>query len=83
MRHANALHQSEIHCDATPLILTDYQLAVLCTLFQREDSSKVSDLAQQWGYQHDQLQAFWCELHGSPTSAAQPAIKATQNSAHN
>ncbi|MCL6433216.1 MAG: hypothetical protein K6T90_03210 [Leptolyngbyaceae cyanobacterium HOT.MB2.61] len=38
-------------------------MAVLSTLFEQEDSHKVTELAAQWGYQQDFLYSVWKEIH--------------------
>jgi hypothetical protein len=45
------------------LQLSDYQMAVLSTLFDQKDSGKVIDLAKQWGYEQDSLCSVWSAMH--------------------
>lgn len=45
------------------MLITNYEMAVLSTLFEQADSGKVTDLAQQWGYQQDFLHAVWQQIH--------------------
>ncbi len=44
-------------------LISSYEMAVLSTLFDQDDSGKVIALARQWGYGQDFLQSVWRELH--------------------
>jgi hypothetical protein len=44
-------------------LISNYEMAVLSTLFEQEDSHKVTELAAQWGYQQDFLYSVWKEIH--------------------
>lgn len=52
--------------------ISNYQLAVLATLFEEADRGKVQVLAQQWGYQQELLNTIWSELHGRPLNENEP-----------
>lgn len=43
--------------------MSSYEIAVLSTLFDQEDSGKVVDLADQWGYGEEFLQSVWRKIH--------------------
>jgi len=43
--------------------LSDYQMAVLSTLFDPNDKTKITDLANQWGLDHTCLEVIWDEMH--------------------
>lgn len=58
---------ADCSCEA----LTDYQLAVLSTLYEPNDSQKVDELAQHWGYQQDHLRSYWTDLHQVALSDSQ------------
>lgn len=47
----------------SPPALSDYQMAVLSTLFEQEDAEKLIDLARQWGYQPEVLHSVWAKFH--------------------
>lgn len=49
--------------------LSNYQLAVLSTLFLEEDCTKLEVLAQQWECSPEDLYAIWHEMHGSGFAA--------------
>lgn len=56
------------------LSLTDYQVAVLSTLFDQKDSGKVIDLAKHWGYQQELLCSVWNEMHAEAFHNNEKAI---------
>jgi len=43
--------------------LSDYQMAVLSTLFDPNDKTKITDLAAQWGLEQTCLEVVWDEMH--------------------
>lgn len=76
MRDSDSANQTHIDREVSRarLALTDYQVAVLSTLFDQQDSGKVIDLAQQWGYQQELLHSVWNEMHAEVFNEDEKAI---------
>jgi hypothetical protein len=66
MKSAKSTNQenSEINASIVEELISSYEIAVLSTLFEEDDSNKIGDLAKQWGYQQEFLQSIWKEIHG-------------------
>jgi hypothetical protein len=67
MQKSNPVEQGTFKSElpAPEMPLSNYEMAVLSTLFDQEDSSKVNDLAKQWGYQQEFLRSVWKEIHAN------------------
>ncbi|WP_421657219.1 hypothetical protein [Leptothermofonsia sp. ETS-13] len=53
-------------------LISSYEMAVLSTLFEQEDSHKVTELAEQWGYQQEFLYSVWKEIHANIMNRRSP-----------
>ncbi len=54
-------------------LISNYEIAVLSTLFEQNDCDKVGDLAKQWGYQQEYLTSVWQEIHPNVADSAEVA----------
>ncbi len=72
MKPSNSEHQRNIRVKASTVedLISNYEIAVLSTLFEADDSDKIGDLAKQWGYQKEFLKSVWQEIHQSARGAS-------------
>ncbi len=69
MKPSNSDRQRKNGAKTPPVedLISNYEIAVLSTLFEADDSDKISDLAKQWGYQQEFLESVWQEIHQDTT----------------